>query len=104
MYAMVDIEDDLKIGVKSTAILFGDLDRVFIALIQASVLMTLLVVGVLQSMSLPYYAGLLIALMFGLYQLTLIHDRSKEGCLHAFLNNNKFGASIFLGIVISYFF
>ena len=103
MYAMVDVEDDLTIGVKSTAILFGDLDRVFIALIQAGVLITLIIVGWVASLSWPYYAGLLVAMLFALYQMALIYDRSKEGCFHAFVNNNKFGACVFFGIVASYF-
>lgn len=102
MYAMVDREDDLKIGVKSTAILFGDLDRIFIGIIQALVISTLYFAGQNESFGLVYHAGLVAASALAVYQQTLIFDRTREGCCKAFLNNNWFGAVIFLGILMQY--
>ena len=102
MYAMVDREEDLQIGVKSTAILFGDLDRIFIAVIQIFVLLTLFTVGTQESLGWPFYLGLLTAAGLAIYQQILIFRQSREGCFRAFLNNNWFGAVIFLGIFIHY--
>jgi 4-hydroxybenzoate polyprenyltransferase len=102
MYAMVDREDDLKIGVKSTAILFGDLDRIFIGIIQGLVLLTLYLVGNLESFGLYFYSSLIAGAGFAVYQQTLIFNRSPEGCFRAFLNNNWFGAAVFLGILMQY--
>ncbi|MGH8560297.1 MAG: 4-hydroxybenzoate octaprenyltransferase [Methylococcales bacterium] len=102
MYAMVDREEDLKIGVKSTAILFGDLDRIFIAIIQALVILTLYLAGDNESFGYSYHTGLIAAAVFVVYQQTLIFDRSPEGCFKAFLNNNWFGAMVFLGILMQY--
>ncbi len=104
MYAMVDREDDLKIGVKSTAILFGDLDRVFVGIIQILVLLTLYAVGKQESLGLPFNLALLIATVLLVYQQRLIFDRGKEGCFKAFLNNSWFGAVIFSGVVLHYWF
>jgi 4-hydroxybenzoate polyprenyltransferase len=102
MYAMVDIEDDLKIGVKSTAILFGDADKVIIGVIQALFLVTMLIVGNKLNLGIFYYAGLLIASCLSIYQQYLIRDREPEGCFRAFLNNHWFGAIIFAGLVLHY--
>ncbi|MGH8550373.1 MAG: 4-hydroxybenzoate octaprenyltransferase [Methylococcales bacterium] len=102
MYAMVDREEDLKIGVKSTAILFGDLDRVFIGIIQGMLLLTLYLVGRNESFGLYYYSSLVPGLVLAVYQQALIYNRSKDGCFKAFLNNNWFGAVVFLGILNQY--
>jgi len=102
MYAMVDRDDDLQIGVKSTAILFGDNDRLYIAVIQGLVLFTLYLVGRDASLGLVYDVGLLVATGFVVYQQALIFDRSRDGCFKAFLNNNWFGAVVFAGIVLDY--
>ncbi|MCI0653205.1 MAG: 4-hydroxybenzoate octaprenyltransferase [Methylococcaceae bacterium] len=102
MYAMVDRDEDLKIGVKSTAILFGDLDRVFIGIIQVLVMLALHLVGGNESFGYYYHAGLIAAGVFAVYQQTLIFDRSRDGCFKAFLNNNWFGAVVFLGILMQY--
>jgi len=104
MYAMVDREDDLKIGVKSTAILFADGDRLIIAGIQAAMLLTLLWVGVLAGLGAGYRLGLLAALVLAGYQQYLIRDRQPDRCFQAFLNNHWFGAVVFLGIVLDYMF
>jgi len=102
MYAMVDREDDLVLGIKSTAILFGEADRKMIALLQAMLLITLVMIGYQAQLGLPYYAGLLGAGCFSLYQLYLIKYRDREGCFRAFLNNNWFGASVCAGILVHY--
>jgi 4-hydroxybenzoate polyprenyltransferase len=101
-YAMVDRDDDLKIGVKSTAILFGELDRLLIGVLQVLMLIGLLLVGRNAGLSWVYYLALAIgAGMFG-YQQWLLRDRSREGSFKAFLNNNWFGGVVFAGILLHY--
>lgn len=102
MYAMVDKEDDLRIGVKSTAILFGVYDRHILALLQLTMLALLVVVGQMKQLDWPYGIGLLLAAGFALYQQKLIFHRDKVDCFKAFLNNNWFGLVIYLGIVAAY--
>ena len=102
LYAMVDREDDLRIGVKSTAILFGDADRAIIAAIQLTLLLVLVLIGTQLKFGTPYYLGLLAALGFALYQHYLIKDRDPAKCMQAFLNNNWFGLAIFCGILLHY--
>lgn len=102
MYAMVDREDDIKIGVKSTAILFGDADRMIIGLGQLSVLLGLSLLGVSLSMQWPYYVGLGTASIFSVRQQYLIRNQEPKACFQAFLNNNWFGAIIFAGIMTNY--
>jgi 4-hydroxybenzoate polyprenyltransferase len=102
MYAMVDRADDLRIGVKSTAILFGDADRVIIAVIQGLMLSAMILIGMRAHLGWPYYAGLSLTLGLAVYQQMLIKDRTPALCLKAFLNNNWFGAAIFAGIVAHY--
>jgi 4-hydroxybenzoate polyprenyltransferase len=104
MYAMVDIEDDLKIGVKSTAILFGDADRIIIGTMQATFLITMIIVGNRLELGLYYFSGLLAAAVLVVYQQFLIRHRDPEGCFKAFLNNHWFGAVIFAGLVLHYWF
>jgi 4-hydroxybenzoate polyprenyltransferase len=101
-YAMVDREDDLRIGVKSTAILFGNEDRLITAVMQSILLLILLWVGYREGLGLYYYLGLLLAAGLALYQQYLIREREPEQCFRAFLNNNVFGASIFGGIALHY--
>lgn len=102
MYAMVDREDDLKIGVKSTAILFDDADRVIIAIIQVLVLITLIAVGRQLQLGIYYFISLGIAASFFLYQLRLIWNREPKQCMRAFINNNWVGLTIFVGIFLDY--
>ena len=102
MYGMVDREDDLKIGVKSTAILFGEADRAIIATIQLLLLAALLMVGQTASLGAYYYFGLLLASGLVLYQQYLIRERQPKACFQAFLNNNWFGAAVFTGLVLDY--
>jgi len=102
MYAMVDKDDDLKIGVKSTAILFGDYDREIMAVLQLIILMLLLYVGVIQDLSWVYYSALGLSSLFFVYQQKLIFYRDKTDCFKAFLNNNWFGLTLFVGLVLEY--
>lgn len=102
MYAMVDKEDDLKIGVKSTAILFGQYDRQIIAVIQVIILTLLIVIGQMQELHTPYYAGIFVAAGLSVYQQQLIFHRDKSQCFKAFLNNNWFGFAVFVGLVLDY--
>ena len=102
MYALVDYDDDLKIGVKSTAILFGDRFREIIAVIQGLSLGLLVWVGYLEDLSGVYYIGLVIALGLSVYQQKLIFYRNKANCFQAFLNNNWYGLAVFIGLVLHY--
>ncbi|MDE2234921.1 MAG: 4-hydroxybenzoate octaprenyltransferase [Gammaproteobacteria bacterium] len=104
MYAMVDRPDDIRIGVKSTAILFGDLDRTIIAILQVLLMLNLLMVGYQTHMSVAYYIGLGFALLFAAYQQLLIRRRNPQRCFQAFMNNNWFGAAVFAGILLHYTF
>ena len=104
MYAMVDSEDDLALGIKSTAILFGDYDRQIIGIIQVMVLLCLLMIGHQAELGAIYYSGVLLAAVLFAYQQYLIRFRTREGCFQAFLNNNWVGAVIFLGILFDYMF
>lgn len=101
-YAMVDRDDDLRIGVKSTAILFGDNDRLIIGLLQGLMTLTLLFIGLQAELGLAYYAGVFLATLLFVYQQRLIRERSREGCFQAFLNNNVYGGVVFVGILLSY--
>jgi len=103
MYAMVDREDDLVIGVKSTAILFGQADKMIIAGLQIGVLLLLLWIGQHENLGILYYIGLLVASGLAIYQQWLIKDRNPQQCFQAFLNNNWFGAAIFSGIAAHYY-
>lgn len=101
-YAMVDREDDLKIGVKSTAILFGDMDIVITSSLQILVLVALAMTGANFDRGLWFYLSLLVVGALFLYQQYLIRDRNTEGCFKAFLNNNYVGAIIFIGLAMDY--
>jgi 4-hydroxybenzoate polyprenyltransferase len=104
IYAMVDRDDDVKIGVRSTAILFGDSDRHIIGTLQAMTLLSLYLIGGTLRMGPWYYGGLIAGGIFFVYQLWLIRTRDRQACFQAFLNNNYFGMSVFLGIALNYQF
>ena len=104
IYAMVDRDDDLKIGVRSTAILFGDSDRHIIATLQLMTLLSLYLAGRMLHMGNWYYAGLIGGGLFFIHQLWLIRKRERAACFKAFLNNNYFGMSVFIGILLNYQF
>jgi 4-hydroxybenzoate polyprenyltransferase len=101
-YAMVDRDDDLRIGVKSTAILFGDADRLIIGLLQGLSLLCLVLVGKNLGLSLWFYAGLAIAAGLFVYQAWLARERERDACFRAFLNNHYAGLAIFIGLVAHY--
>ncbi|MDZ7840018.1 MAG: 4-hydroxybenzoate octaprenyltransferase [Gammaproteobacteria bacterium] len=102
IYAMVDRDDDVKIGVKSTAVLLGDLDRPMVGLCHALTLGILWFVGGDLQLGGYYYAGLAAAAMFAAYQHWRIRNRERDACFEAFLNNSWFGASVFAGILLHY--
>lgn len=102
MYAMVDRDDDIRIGVKSTAILLGEADKLVIAMIQGLFIITLWTAGTKLNMGLFYYMGLLAATCLSIYQQFLIKDRQPDKCFKAFLNNHWTGAAVFVGIVLQY--
>lgn len=102
MYAMADREDDLKVGVKSTAILFGDNDRLIIGIFQVLTLVLLLVAGSLASRGVFFLGGVLAAVFFSAYQQILISKRDRADCFRAFLNNAWTGAAVFMGIFLDY--
>ncbi len=101
-YAMVDRDDDIRLGIKSTAILFAELDRPIIAILQISFLFTLLLIPRSVELSVYFYFGLCGAMGLFIYQHYLIRNRSREGCFDAFLNNHWVGLSVFLGVVVHY--
>ena len=100
-YAMVDREDDRRIGVKSTAILFGRYDLLMIALLQVTTLLTLLLVGWLQQLNGLFYASVLVAAALFVYQGVSARNRDRQACFQAFLANNWVGCVIFGGILLS---
>jgi 4-hydroxybenzoate polyprenyltransferase len=104
MYAMVDRDDDLKIGVKSSAIVFGDMDKLIIGMLQALMLFALYLVGTNMEFGYWYNLGLAGAAVFFVYQQWLIRDRKPDGCFKAFLNNHYVGYSVFIGILLEYAF
>lgn len=104
MYAMADREDDLKLGVKSSAILFGDADRLIIGILQAMFLLDLVLVGRSAGLGTPYYLGLAVAAGLTGYQQWLIRRREPKACFRAFLNNHYLGLAVFIGIAADYAF
>lgn len=102
-YAMVDRDDDLQVGIKSTAILFGDMDKLIIGALQLLYLIIMLLLVRLVELGWTYYMGLAVAAGLFVYQQFLIADRSKPGCFTAFLNNHWVGASCFTGLFLQYF-
>jgi len=104
IYAMADREDDIKIGIKSTAILFGSADIAIITLFQIVVLVIMIGIGVAMERGIAYFTSVALGLIFVAWQIYLIRDRNPSRCIQAFLNNNYLGMTIFLGIVIDYAF
>ena len=104
IYAMVDREDDLLIGIRSSAILFGRADRAIIAMLQAGALGGLSLVGLMCGLGRWYWYGLLIAAALAARQQWLIRARDPELCFRAFLGNNLFGLAVFAGILLDYLF
>ena len=101
-YAMVDRDDDLKIGVKSTAILFGRYDKLIIGILQLAVLVLMALVGWLNALGAVFFAAVAVAGALFIWQQTLIAGRERDACFKAFMNNNYVGLVLFLGLAISY--
>ena len=104
MYAMVDRDDDLVIGIRSSAILFGRADRLIIGALQASALCGLALVGLMAALGRWYWVGLAVAAALAVRQQLLIRARDPDQCFRAFLNNNLFGLVVFAGILLHYLF
>lgn len=102
MYAMVDRDDDKKIGVKSTAILFNQYDKKIIAMLQGLFVVMLICIGILFDLKPVYFSALGLVVLLFVYQQWLIKDRERTLCFRAFLNNNWVGLIVFLGILMSY--
>ncbi|HEA3289378.1 TPA: 4-hydroxybenzoate octaprenyltransferase [Pasteurella multocida] len=102
-YAMVDRDDDLRIGVKSTAILFAQYDNKIISLLQIVTLFFLGLIGYLSQLHTSYFVVLFLATLLFVYQCKLIKDRERESCFKAFLNNNYFGAMVFVAFLFGIF-
>ena len=103
-YAMVDREDDLKVGIKSTAILFGDVDIFVIAGLQLLMLVALILIGVRAELGTWYYLSVAIAGILMAWHLWLARDRQPAGCFSAFLHNHHIGLVVFIGIALHYTF
>jgi 4-hydroxybenzoate polyprenyltransferase len=104
IYAMVDREDDLKIGVKSSAILFADMDRFLIGVMQVMMLCALVLVGRSMHYGRWFQGGIIAAAVLFAWQQWLIRARAPAACLRAFLNNQYVGLAIFLGILLEYIY
>jgi 4-hydroxybenzoate polyprenyltransferase len=102
MYAMVDRQDDIALGLKSTAILFGDADRLIIGILQVMVLVCLVMIGFQAKLGMIYYTGVAVGGALFVYQQRLIRFRERDDCFRAFLNNNWFGLVVFLGFLLEY--
>jgi len=102
-YAMVDRKDDIKLSLKSSAILFGDMDRLLIGTLQLLFIYGLYLVGQNAELHWPYFVGLGLAACFCAYQQYLIKDRTRDGCFKAFLNNHWLGLTVFVSIVLDFY-
>ena len=104
MYAMADREDDRKLGIRSSALLFGDADRFIIGIMQLMTLLALWFAGADLELGAWFRGGLAVAAVFALYEQILLRGREPERCTRAFLNNNYFGMSVFVGIALEFVF
>jgi 4-hydroxybenzoate polyprenyltransferase len=102
LYAMVDRDDDRKIGIQSSALLFADLDRLLVGVLQGVMLIALVLAGRELKLGGWYAAGLWIAAVLFVYQQWLVRRREPAACLRAFLNNNYVGMAIFIGVALHY--
>jgi 4-hydroxybenzoate polyprenyltransferase len=101
-YAMVDRDDDIKLGLKSTAILFGELDRLMVGILQMLFIAMLILLDRRLSLGIYYYLGIAIGSGLLVYQQYLIRERRRDACFKAFLSNHWAGAAIFAGILLGY--
>lgn len=102
LYAMADRDDDLKIGIKSTAILFGRHDLLIVGVLQVVVIALLTFIGWQDGRGIVYFLSLLSAFGFIGYQLWIARERNPARCVQAFLNNNWLGMTVFAGLVLDY--
>jgi 4-hydroxybenzoate polyprenyltransferase len=102
MYAMVDRDDDVKIGLKSTAILFAEADKVMIGILQTIAIFCLFLLGSELALNAFYYAGLIVASGLMIYQQWLIRSRDKAGCFSGFINSHWVGVAVLIGLVLAY--
>ena len=102
LYAMVDRDDDVKIGIKSTAILFGRHDKLIVGILQVLVLVLMAAVGWLNGLGWPFYASIAVAGALFVWQQKMIVHRDRDACFKAFLNNNYVGLALFVGLAVSY--
>ena len=102
VYAMVDRDDDIPLGIHSSAILFGKYDVAAVLVCYATALTLLAIVGLMIGAGLFYFVGLIVAESIALYHLHLIKHRQREACFKAFLHNSWFGMAIFAGLVLDY--
>jgi 4-hydroxybenzoate polyprenyltransferase len=102
LYAMVDRDDDLKIGIKSTAVLFGRYDKIIVGLLQLVTLLLMLWIGFLMQLSGAFYWSLLLAGALFVHQQKQIASRDRDACFRAFMNNNYVGLVLFIGIALCY--
>ncbi len=102
IYGMVDRDDDLKLGMKSTAILFADKDKLIIGILQLLTIILLIIIGYLASRGWFYYLGLSVAVILFIYQQKLIQQRQPAPCFKAFLNNHWLGMAVFIGLALDY--
>jgi len=103
-YAMVDREDDRKLGIKTSALLFGARDVAMVMLFQGLFVATLVYIGWRFGLGVYYFAGLVVAAALAATQYLLIRDRSREGCFRAFMHNNWVGAVVFAAFVAEFSF
>lgn len=101
-YAMVDRDDDLKIGIKSTAVFFGRFDKLAIGLLHAASIAVLIGIGVLEQLGTAFYVGLAGAVALFIYQQWLIRERERQACFKAFLNNHVAELIVLIGLALSY--
>lgn len=104
VYAIADREFDIKMGMKSTAILFGDKELIIVFCLQLLVLTILFIVGMSTDRGIIYNLSLLIAVAFVIYQNRITQTRDPELCIRAFKNNHYLGMTVFVGIVLDFFF
>jgi len=102
LYAMVDRDDDVKIGIKSTAILFGRHDKLIVGILQVLVLVLMAAVGWLNGLGWAFYASIAVAGALFIWQQKMIMHRDRDACFKAFLNNNYVGLALFVGLAVSY--
>jgi len=102
LYAMVDRDDDISIGLKSTAILFGRFDLLIIRVLKVAMIALLLWLGLLLDLSWPWFAGVGVAAGLFIRQQVRVRHRDREACFKAFLNNNWVGVAIFVGLLATY--